>query len=31
MAYIAPYMFIRIVGFFVIGLVAAFIFRKSPA
>jgi hypothetical protein len=31
MAYIAPYMFIRIVGFFLIGLVAAFIFRKSPA
>jgi hypothetical protein len=31
MAYIAPYMFIRIVGFFVVGLVAAFVFRKSPA
>ena len=31
MAYIGPYMFIRIAGFFVVGLVAAFIFRKSPA
>jgi hypothetical protein len=30
-AYIAPYMFTRIVGFLVLGLVAAFIFRKSDA
>ena len=29
--YTAPYMFIQIVGFFVLGLVAAFIFRKSDA
>jgi hypothetical protein len=29
--YTASYMFIQIVGFFCIGLVAAFIFRKSPA
>ena len=29
--YIASYMFVRIVGFFLVGLVAAFIFRKSPA
>ena len=30
-AYTVPYMFIRIVGFFVLGLVTAFIFRKSDA
>ena len=30
-AYIVPYIFIRIVGFLVLGLVAAFIFRKSEA
>ena len=30
-AYTLPYMFIRIVGFFLVGLVAAFVFRKSPA
>jgi hypothetical protein len=29
--YIASYMFIEIVGFFLVGLVAAFFFRKSPA
>jgi len=29
--YTAPHMFIQIVGFFVLGLVAAFIFRKSEA
>ena len=29
--YVASYMFIQIVGFFLVGLVAAFIFRKSPA
>lgn len=29
--YTASYMFIQIVGFFVLGLVAAFIFKKSDA
>jgi hypothetical protein len=29
--YIASYMFIEIVGFFLVGLVAAFFFRRSPA
>jgi hypothetical protein len=29
--YTASYMFIEIVGFFLVGLVAAFFFRKSPA
>lgn len=29
--YTAPYMFIQIVGFFLVGLIAAFVFKKSSA